>query len=82
MNKAILLFLPLLSLGSLAASAQKTQDKIDKVAKDPKTAENAAKADVYIQKKNRTIMDTAQSSTQKVPATTRKKKCKSPSKSK
>lgn len=76
MNKALLLILPLLSLGSLNASAQKVQDKLDKVIKDPKTAENAAKADVYIHKKNRTIMDSAQQTPQKTSATTRKNKAK------
>lgn len=75
MNKAIVFILPLLSLGSLSASAQKVDDKIDKVARDPKTAENAAKADVYIHKKSRTIMDTTQSTAQQ-PATSKKKKSK------
>lgn len=81
MKKAILFILPLLSLGSLDASAQKIQDKIDKAARDPKTAENAAKADVYIHKKNRSIMDSTQQAAQKTSAVTKKKKSKRCSKS-
>lgn len=76
MKKAILFILPLLSLGSLNASAQKTEDKLDKVARDPKRAENAAKADVYIHKKNRSLMDSTQAIPQKSSATTKKKKSK------
>lgn len=76
MNKLLLLLLPLLSLGSLDASAQSVRENLDKLAKDPKTAENAAKADVYIHKKNRTISDSTQQAAQKQPATTRKKKTK------
>lgn len=80
MNKLLLLLLPLLSLGSRSASAQTTRDKIDQAAKDPKRAENAAKADVYIHKKNRTLIDSAQQTPQQAAATTKKKKSKKCSK--
>ncbi|HWJ02260.1 MAG TPA: hypothetical protein VNU93_01195 [Verrucomicrobiae bacterium] len=60
----------------MSLSAQQIQNKIDQAVKDPKRAENAAKADVYIHKKNRTIMDTTQQAVQKTPATTKKKKSK------
>lgn len=76
MNKALLFILPLLSMGSLDLSAQQVQNKVEQAAKDPKRAENAAKADVYIHKKNRTIMDTTQQAPQKASATTKKKKSK------
>jgi hypothetical protein len=76
MKKAILFLLPLLSLGSFNASAQKAEDRLDKVARDPKTAENAAKADVYIHKKNRSIMDSTQATPQKSSAVTKKTKSK------
>jgi hypothetical protein len=44
----------------LSSEAQSVQEKIDKQAKDPKTAENAAKADVYVSK-NRAIFDSTSS---------------------
>ncbi len=50
-NKAITL-LSALSLLSVTSFSQTVKENIDKQMKDPKTAENAAKADVYIQKKN------------------------------
>ncbi len=39
-----------LSLLSLNSISQTVRDKINKQAKDPATRENAAKADVYVQK--------------------------------
>jgi hypothetical protein len=75
MKRTLLLLLPLLSLGPLAASAQIPQDKINQAAKDPKTEENAAKADVFIHEKKR-IIDSARQSTQNTPATTKKKRSK------
>ncbi|MBA2562681.1 MAG: hypothetical protein H0V14_07145 [Chitinophagaceae bacterium] len=50
-NKAITL-LSALTLLSVTSFSQTVKENIDKQMKDPKTAENAAKADVYIQKKN------------------------------
>lgn len=80
MNKILLLLLPLLSLGYMDASAQTTRDKIDQAAKDPKRTENAARADVYIHKKNRQISDSAQQTPPQAAATTKKKKSKKCSK--
>ena len=50
-NRAITL-LSALTLLSVTSFSQTVKENIDKQMKDPKTAENAAKADVYIQKKN------------------------------
>ena len=50
-NKAITL-LSALTLLSVTSFSQTVKENIDRQMKDPKTAENAAKADVYIQKKN------------------------------
>lgn len=76
MHKILFLLLPLLSLGSMSASAQTTRDKIDQAAKDPNRARNEAKADVYIHKKNRKIIDSAQQTPSQSAATTKKKKSK------
>ena len=38
--------------------SQATKDHIEKLSKDPKTSENAAKADVYITKNKKAICDT------------------------
>lgn len=54
--KKQLLFLSIVLL-STASFAQDVKKKIDAQAKDPKTKENAAKADVFVQKK--TIMDSS-----------------------
>lgn len=53
--KKQLLFLTTIIMISSIAFAQDVRKKIDAQAKDPKTKENAAKADVFVQKK--TIMD-------------------------
>ncbi len=53
-NKAITL-LSAFTLLSFTSFSQTVKENIDKQMKDPKTAENAAKADVYIQKKNDSI---------------------------
>lgn len=74
MNKAILLFMTLFSLGSLDTSAQTIQEQIDKAARDPKRTENAARADVSIHKKR--VTDSVQTPAQQLPATTKKKKSK------
>lgn len=75
MNKSLLLLLlPLFSLGTLSASAQKVPDKIDQAAKDPTRAENEAKADVYIHKKNRPLIDSAQQAPQQAATSIKKKK--------
>lgn len=56
MNKISLLLASVVICGS--ALAQDVKKKIDEHAKDPKTKENAAKADVFIQKK-RIIADSS-----------------------
>ena len=53
-NKPITLLSALILL-SVTSFSQTVKENIDKQMKDPKTAENAAKADVYIQKKNDSI---------------------------
>ncbi len=50
-NKAIIL-LSAFAMLSVTSFSQTVKENIDKQMKDPMTAENAAKADVYIQKRN------------------------------
>ncbi len=50
-HKAVIL-LSAFAMLSFTSFSQTVKEKIDNQMKDPKTAENAAKADVYIQKKN------------------------------
>ncbi len=64
---------------SLSLLAQNTGQKIDKAIKDPKREKNAAKADVYIQKKVITSQQSYGDSTQlqnviKPPELKKKKK--------
>ena len=47
MNKALFILFSILGLNTLTVQAQKVGDNLEKLAKDPKTIENAAKADVY-----------------------------------
>ena len=64
---------------SILSFAQDVKKKVNEHAKDPKTKEYAAKADVFIQKKQ-TIADTTaqykrgQASTKKLSVATKKKK--------
>lgn len=64
-----------MSIGSIA---QSVQEKIEKQSKDPKTAENAAKADVFISK-NKSIFDSTTNATgtksSKASTGKKKKKC-------
>ena len=62
---------------SMMAFSQTTRDNIEKLSKDPKTAENAAKADVYIVKSKKIISDTTSKEASNPPSAsknTRKKK--------
>jgi biopolymer transport protein ExbD len=59
MKKFTLLLMVAFSVG-LTSQAQSMQEKLDKQAKDPKTAENAAKADVYVSK-DKSIFDSTSS---------------------
>ena len=63
-------------LVSMTMFSQTTKDNIEKLSKDPKTTENAAKADVYIMKNKRIISDTTtrHPSDPAITKTTRKKK--------
>ena len=70
-NKAISLVSVFILL-SFASFSQTVKENIDKQMKDPKTAENAAKADVYIQKKNDSI--STQKTNQPVLSGKKKKK--------
>jgi hypothetical protein len=58
---------------SMMSFSQTTKQHIEKLSKDSKTAERAAKADVYILKNKKVISDTA---TQQVcdPKTSKKRK--------
>ena len=70
-----------MALISSASIAQDVKKKIDEQAKDPRTKENAAKADVFIQNKH-IIADSsvqykpASTVTKKSATTTKKKKAK------
>lgn len=75
MKKVFVLLLTILSLGSYSALGQETQKKLEKLAKDPKTTENAAKADVYTIDKTK-ISDSARHTSQPVITTPKKKKSK------
>lgn len=62
---------------SMISFSQTTKDHIEQLAKDPKTTENAAKADVYITKNKEIIGDTTSkrlTNPRSVPKTIRKKK--------
>lgn len=64
-------FIMLFTFIGMISSAQDTKQTIDKLSKDPKTADNAAKADVYVINKEKLISDTT---TTKVNATVSKRR--------
>jgi len=51
MKKKVVTLIFAVTLITTSLFSQTVKQKIDKQIKDPKTAENSAKADVYIQKK-------------------------------
>lgn len=55
--KNILLVMIFAGLASITSKAQSVKDNIEKLSRDPKTTENAAKADVKIQNKTLTASD-------------------------
>ena len=55
--KKVSFLLTALILVSMMSFSQETKRHIEKLSKDPKTAENAAKADVYVLKDKRVIGD-------------------------
>lgn len=57
MNRLSLFSIPAVLL-SCSLQAQTVDKEIKKLSKDPKTSENAARADVYIAKKDLQIYDT------------------------
>jgi anaerobic C4-dicarboxylate transporter len=57
MNRMLSICIPAV-LVSCSLHAQTVDKQIKKLAKDPKTSENAAKADVYTAKKDAKIYDT------------------------
>ena len=62
---------------SMMTFSQTTKDNIEKLSKDPKTVENAAKADVYIVKSKKNISDPTLKQASNPPSAsknTRKKK--------
>ena len=73
MNKGIGILIAIMSFSVLSVLAQKVPGRIEQAAKDPKRAENAAKADVYILDKRR-ISDKEVQNTQAATAPSRKKK--------
>ncbi|MDQ3847310.1 MAG: hypothetical protein M3342_25325 [Bacteroidota bacterium] len=72
-KKSILL--ALFACITMASFGQTMQEKIDKAAKDPKTEENAAKADVYLHRHDIGAERLKKTNdAQKVPAASKKKK--------
>jgi hypothetical protein len=59
---------------SMISLSQTTKDNIEKLSKDPKTAENAAKADVYILNNRKLICDTIAKQPSNPPASKHIKK--------
>ena len=62
---------------SMISFSQTIKGNIEKLSKDPKTTENAAKADVYIHEKKKVISDTLVTPTagsKAIAKTSRKKK--------
>ena len=80
MNRKILtMALASLLLAATTAEAQSIEKALDKMAKDPKTAENAARADVYIMG-HKISNDSAQHQKSQPAVKTKKKKerCRKP----
>ena len=77
MQKKFFMLLSIFGLTAFAVNAQTIPEKIEKLAKDPKTAENAAKADVYIHRQKRVIMDTTYPAPPAETKAPKKKACKS-----
>ena len=57
--KKVSLFITATMLISMTGFSQTVKQNIEKLSRDPKTAENAAKADVYITNKKKVISDTS-----------------------
>jgi len=51
MKNRVIILMFAITLSGTTSFSQTLKERIDKQIKDPKTAENSAKADVYIQKK-------------------------------
>lgn len=83
MSKKIVTLLFLLTFISMTSFGQSVREQIDKAAKDPKTAENAAKADVWLHRYN-IGADSIQTAKTAQPLSTinkqKKKRCKKSSK--
>ena len=74
MFQKIILLAGLALFATLPSFSQDVKQQLEKAKSDPKTAENAAKADVYIHKKNRVIHDSTAIS-QATLNKKKKKKC-------
>ncbi|MFN2458185.1 MAG: hypothetical protein ABR502_08300 [Chitinophagaceae bacterium] len=72
MKKKFLLMSIAISFICMSSPAQTIRDNIDKLAKDPKTMENAAKADVHIINK-KIIHDSTQQAAQTGSSVKKKK---------
>lgn len=66
-----------ISLFSISTMAQSIRENLDKLAKDPKTMENAAKADVYIVNKDKQIVNKTPERNKSTSAVKSRKKKKS-----
>jgi hypothetical protein len=78
MKKKSCLFIVASIFISMISFSQTIKENIEKQSKDPKTAENAAKADVFIPGNKKTISDTttrrSSNSTNRISKTSRKTK--------
>ncbi len=74
MKKKLFLLGIVISLFSISTMAQSIRENLDKLAKDPKTMENAAKADVYIVNKDKNIANKTPESNKSTSAVQLRKK--------
>lgn len=75
--KKCCLFITMSMFVSMVSFSQTIKENIEKLSKDPKTAENAGKADVYISGNKKVICDTSTkqvSNSEALSETSRKKK--------
>jgi hypothetical protein len=74
MKKKLFLLGIVISFFSISTMAQSIRVNLDKLAKDPKTMENAAKADVYIVNKDKKIANKTPESNKSTSAVQSRKK--------
>ncbi len=74
MKTTIFTILAIVCWAGISAAAQSKARQLDRLVKDPKTAENAAKADVYIDHRQKVILDTTQKAVSPAATPKRQKK--------